>query len=172
MRIIINSFKVLLGLAALLAGLHIACWGVEHPLVRFVQVQGDSMEPTLLSGDRLLFVRRPWKLGSIVLVDVGEAGPVVKRVLKLVNKRICLCGDNKKISEVYWVNPEQIQCVMLCRVSLPVSLAAATASQDQESSGNQHRARDNYWQLVRHRLAAAHNPRPTKRSIPSQSSAR
>jgi len=76
------------------------------------------MEPTLMSGDRVLFVRKPWRINSIVLADVGEDALVVKRVLSSRNDYVFICGDNKEESEDYFVNTSRILGVMLWHVPL------------------------------------------------------
>ena len=170
MRVVINLGKVLVGLAALVALLHFACWNSEHPAVRFVQLRGNSMRPTLLPGDTLLFVQQRWKRGSIVLADVGEAAPVVNRISDSADGLVSLCGDNKRTSQDYWVAPGQIQCVMLCRVPLPLPRSAASASQEPESIGERGRAGGSGRRSVRHRFAATHKPHTPHGSIPRESS--
>ena len=124
-RIIANTAKVMLGLAALVATLHLNGLASQRPLVRFVQVTGESMEPTLRSGDRTLFVRQGWKTGSIILADVGEDESVIKRIRATTpGGQVYLCGDNTSVSQTYWIRSRQIQAVMLCRI--PIRLPAAT----------------------------------------------
>ncbi len=127
MRIVVNLVKILVAVAALAAMLHLICWDSKRPVVRLVQVTGDSMEPTLRAGDRLLFIRWPWRVGSIVLADVDEDAPVVKRVGEFRQGWVYLCGDNKLASTTYWARPEQIECVLLCQAPLPVPSVAAAA---------------------------------------------
>ena len=101
MRILLKTAKVLLVLVGLVAILHVVCLLCKHPLVRLVEVEGTSMQPTFEPGDRLLFIRRHFEPDSIVLADAGEDGPVVKRVVRLTDGRVHLVGDNKEESEWY-----------------------------------------------------------------------
>jgi len=128
-RTIINTAKVMLGLGALVAMLHLGGLTAQHPLIQFVQVTGNCMEPTLQAGDRALFVHRSWKPGSIVLADVGEDEPVIKRIGAItLNGYVYLCGDNTKASQTYWVPSGQIQSVMLCRIPIRLPMARVHAS--------------------------------------------
>ena len=101
MRIVLRIGKVLLVLAGLVALLHLTCILCQRPLVRLIQVAGTSMQPTFDPGDRLLFVRKHFEPGSVVLADAGEDGLVVKRVVDLRNGEVRLVGDNSEHSAVY-----------------------------------------------------------------------
>ena len=126
-----NTVKGMLVLGALVAILHLGGLTAQHPLIQFVQVTGNSMEPTLQAGDRTLFVRRGWKTDSIVLADVGEDEPVIKRIGEITSTGdIYLCGDNTKASQTYWIRPGQIQSVMLCRIPIRLPMATVHASPD------------------------------------------
>ncbi len=74
-----------------------AAWAVER-----VEVEGDSMAPTLTEGDRLLCVRR-WRrprVGDLVVVeDPRRRGRrLVKRVARVSGTRLELRGDNPAAS--------------------------------------------------------------------------
>lgn len=137
MRIILNLGKIVLGVVALIAVLHLAFRDSDQPPVRLVQVSGESMAPTLMPGERLLFIRGPWQMDSIVLADVGEDALVVKRVVQSIGDSVYLCGDNKVASETYWVPAEQIECVLLCRVPFRLPSAEAIANPHPEDQGEQ-----------------------------------
>lgn len=128
-RIAIRVAAVFLAVVALLYILHLVCLYCGRPLVRLVQVDGNSMEPTFEPGDRLLFIRGRWKESSVVLADVHEDLPVIKRVCKAglhpSSSPYKLCGDNREISMTYWVNKEQILCVLLCRIPLKLPCCRA-----------------------------------------------
>ena len=64
MRILLKIAKVLLVLVGLVAALHVVCLLCQRPLVRLIQVDGISMQPTFEPGDRLLFVRRHFQRDS------------------------------------------------------------------------------------------------------------
>ncbi len=126
-----NTVKGMLALGALVAMLHLGGLTAQHPLIQFVQVTGNSMEPTLQAGDRTLFVRRGWKPGSIVLADVGEDEPVIKRIGAITSTGdVYLCGDNAEASQTYWIPSGQIQSVMLCRIPMWLPAARVYASPD------------------------------------------
>ena len=119
MRLIMLAAKVivlLLGLAAIAYFVLAKC---NHPLLFLSEVQGESMQPTLHPGERILCVRVPWQQGDIVLADVGEEHLVVKRVAECGGRRVHLTGDNEQTSCTYWVSPQQIKSVMLCRLAMP-----------------------------------------------------
>ena len=70
-------------------------------LVRRVEVEGDSMRPTLLAGDRLLVVRRrragPGDL--VVLADPrARTRLLVKRVVTAGEAGLTVAGDNPEMS--------------------------------------------------------------------------
>ena len=90
MRILLRAAKVLLVLVGLVAILHVVCLLCQRPLVRLVEVEGISMQPTFEPGDRLLFVRRHFQPDSIVIADAGEDGRVIK--LRSV-RRCCYSSD-------------------------------------------------------------------------------
>ena len=102
----------------IVAGLNFAMLGSHRPLVRLARVDGYSMDPTLINGEDLLFARKSWHVGSIVLADVGEPDPVVKRVVAVYGDRVGLNGDNRLVSESYTVRPEDILGVMMIRSRL------------------------------------------------------
>lgn len=101
MRILLKAAKVLLVLTGVVAVLHLTCVLCQRPLVRLVEVDGMSMQPTFEPGDRLLFVRKHFQPDSIVLADAGEDGIVVKRVLHMGNGQVHLAGDNSEHTAVY-----------------------------------------------------------------------
>ncbi len=101
MRILLKTAKVLLILVGILAALHVGCLLCKHPLVRLVEVEENSMQPTFAPGDRLLFVRRSFEPGSVVLADAGEDGSVIKRVVDATGGHVHLAGDNTEHSAVY-----------------------------------------------------------------------
>ena len=107
---------LLLGLAAIAHFTSVKC---NHPLLFLSEVQGKSMPPTLEPGERSVCVRLGWQPGDIVLADVGEQNLIVKRVAEHRGGWVCLVGDNQQTSHTYWVHPQQIKSVMLCRLGLP-----------------------------------------------------
>ncbi len=121
----IRVLAIVLIILGLLIALHLVCLLCKHPLLRLVQVAGDSMEPTLSEGDRVLFVRRAWQLGDIVVADVQEDVPVVKRILDIANGELYLQGDNTEVSATYWITPDRIQGVMLCHIPLRLPCCGA-----------------------------------------------
>lgn len=87
--------------------------GVSHSNLAIVEVRGDSMEPTLLSGDRVLINledRQISQSGIFALFDGG--GTVVKRVEKRIgdDKNATLISDNP-IHERYSVEMQQINVI-------------------------------------------------------------
>ena len=90
------------------------------------------MQPTLEPGERIVCARVGWQPGDIVLADVGEEYLVVKRVAECGSQRVHLTGDNEQVSCDYWVSPQQIKSVMLCRLGLPslLSIRAVAKSPD------------------------------------------
>ncbi len=66
-------------------------------LLRRVEVEGDSMRPTLLAGDRLLVVRRRRaRPGALVVVADPRLRTrlLVKRVMTAHDGRLTVAGDN------------------------------------------------------------------------------
>ena len=67
------------------------------------QVDGQSMEPTLLSGDHMLVTRgyRTPHRGDIIDIHMKEAG----RTIELVKRVIAIAGDTVEVrADVAWVN--------------------------------------------------------------------
>ena len=80
--------------------------GLDHADLAIVEVRGDSMEPTLQSGDRVLVNTSDKQIsqsGIFVMYDGG--GTVIKRVDKQVgnNETVTLISDNR-IHPPYQVN--------------------------------------------------------------------
>ena len=120
MRVLRRAARFLRGCAAVLvillgvlAGLHLASLHGGKPWVRVVQVQGGSMLPTLRDGQRVIFVRLAWHVGSIVLANVGEDEPVIKRVVGMHEGLLVLVGDNRAVSAHYVVKPSALEGVLL-----------------------------------------------------------
>ena len=90
------------------------------------------MQPTLEPGERIVCARVGWQPGDIVLADVGEEHLVVKRVAEHRGQWVYLTGDNERVSCDYWVSPQQIKSVMLCRLAVPslYSIRAVAKSPD------------------------------------------
>ena len=116
MRTVNKIAKILLIIAGILATVHLVYLHSERPLLRLARVSGNSMEPTLKQGDRVLFARRTWRVGSIVLANVGEDAPVIKRVQHTTDGSIFVNGDNKEVSQTYWLRSHQIVGVMVWRL--------------------------------------------------------
>lgn len=90
----------------------------DNPLLCLVQLEGRSMEPALQPGRELLFARLPWTTGDIILADVGESSPIVKRVAADKGENVLLQGDNRLLSIDYVVPRRSVQAVLLCRTPL------------------------------------------------------
>ena len=116
MRTVNNIGKILVIVAGILAIVHLVCLRAERPLLCLARVSGDSMAPTLKLGDRVLFARRAWRVGSIILARVGEQAPVIKRVQYTTDGYIFISGNNKQVSQVYWIRSPQIVGVMVWRL--------------------------------------------------------
>ena len=125
MRILLRIGKVLLVLVGVLAALHVVCLLCQHPLVRLVEVEGISMQPTFAPGERLLFVRRHFEPGNVVLADAGDDGLVVKRVVDVTDGHVHLVGDNTEHSAVYDLPRSVVLCVYLFRFPLKLPCCKA-----------------------------------------------
>ncbi len=132
MRLIMLAAKVIILLLGLAAILHFTSVKYNHPFLFLSEVQGKSMQPTLEPGERIVCARVGWQQGDIVLADIGEDSLVVKRVTERRGQWVHLTGDNEQISCTYWVYPQQIKSVMLCRLGLPslLSIRAVAKSPD------------------------------------------
>ena len=125
MRILLRVAKLFLILVGILAALHVVCLLCKHPLVRLVVVEGVSMQPTFEPGDRLVFVRRYFELGSVVIADVGSDGIVVKRVWDLKGDTVRLVGDNRENSEEYSLPRDAVVGVYFCKCPLKLPCCVA-----------------------------------------------
>lgn len=117
-----SSLKLAVLFAGSVATVALAMLGSDKPLVRVARVDGVSMAPTLRAGEELLFARKPWHVGDIVLANVQDTEPVVKRIVATVpGSAIILAGDNRGVSEIYSVHPADLLGVCIARsvVKLP-----------------------------------------------------
>jgi len=119
MRLAMLAVRVIVLLLGLAAIAHFASTKCNRPLLFVAEVRGKSMEPTLQAGERIICLRAPWQPGDVVLAGVGEDSLVVKRVVEHRGQWVYLVGDNHQTSHTYWVHPQQIKSVMLCRLALP-----------------------------------------------------
>jgi nickel-type superoxide dismutase maturation protease len=91
----VNRPAVLLAVALLVVAPAVA-FVVVRP--RRLVVEGTSMEPTVLGGDRLLVVRRPSpRVGDIVALPDPRNGRrlLVKRLTAVVGTELIVEGDNR-----------------------------------------------------------------------------
>ena len=107
----------LLGVGAI-AALHLIGLDEARPLVRIVIVEGKSMEPTFEPGEQLLFVRKEWGKGSIVIADIGEPTEVIKRVWDVRGDEVIITGDNTQVTASYRLPKDKIIATFLCRTQL------------------------------------------------------
>ena len=119
MRSVLSVLKVTMLLLGLMCIQHLVSCKWDRPLVLMVRVEGESMKPTLYPGDQILCVRAPLHQGDIVVADVAQDGLVVKRIDSRNSRQLHLAGDNPAHSATYWVSPEDIKSIMLCRLLLP-----------------------------------------------------
>ena len=121
-RLLISLLGIVLVSPLLLVGavalLHLVGLNSPHPLVRLAVVEGNSMEPTFRPGEQLLFLRRPWRKGSVVLADIKEPNPVVKRVIDVRSGKVLITGDNQEVTATYLVEPDAIIATYCCRTGL------------------------------------------------------
>lgn len=115
MRKFLRGFELVIGALGLLAVVHLATINQAYPPLRIVQVSGQSMEPTLHEGEQLIFGRIPWQVGSIVLAEVGEDDPVIKRIVAQRRGKLVLSGDNREASTTYEVPPVSLIGTLFCR---------------------------------------------------------
>ncbi len=65
--------------------------------MRLLKVNGESMSPTLQSGDYVLTVKvkpQSVRLGFIYIIEHSDLGRIIKRVISTQNGRYILSGDN------------------------------------------------------------------------------
>ena len=104
--------------AGTIAVLHLTGLEDPHPLVRLVEVEGDSMEPTFHPGEQLLFVRKEWHEGSVVIADIGEPTAVVKRVWGTEGGKVIITGDNTETTASFRLPKDKIIATFFCRTRL------------------------------------------------------
>ncbi len=88
------------------------------PLMRF-RVSGSSMEPTFGDGDYVLVNKWAYLFSAPKIRDVVVASRdgafVIKRVVKAVNRKYLLRGDNKRHGSRIWIDKEDIIGKVLLR---------------------------------------------------------
>lgn len=79
------------------------------PLTR-VTVTGDSMEPTLHSGQMVELVQVPFsslQVGDIVVFEHGS-GRVIHRIRQISRDRLWTKGDNNAMRDGWWVHANEV----------------------------------------------------------------
>ncbi|MFY9326292.1 MAG: S26 family signal peptidase [Candidatus Nanopelagicales bacterium] len=84
-----------------------------------VRVLGDSMRPTVLTGDFLMVKRTlQYRIGDLVVVQLAEQ-QLVKRIVDANAEQVWLSGDNVKASDdsrkFGWIEKNQIVGKVLFR---------------------------------------------------------
>ena len=125
MPILLKAAKLFLLLVGLLAALHVVCLLCQHPLVRLVEVDGISMQPTFEPGDRLLFIREPFEPGSVVIAEAGDDGLVIKRVVDVTGGHVHLVGDNSEHSAAFNLLRSEVLGVYVGRFPLKLPCCKA-----------------------------------------------
>ncbi len=90
-------------------------------MLNFFRVNGDSMEPTVLSGSYVLtFKKVKYDIGDIVIVSITSDLNIIKRVVSICNGKIKLSGDNSSKSSSLcepWYSMDQILGKMIFNLS-------------------------------------------------------
>lgn len=76
-------------------------------LLRIVGVDGDSMQPTMQNGDRLLLTYTTSGLaqGDIVVIDRYDTAPLIKRVIAKSGDTVEIVGSQVYVNNVRLVEP-------------------------------------------------------------------
>ncbi len=111
-----TGLKLVVIIVGVLACIVLASSNARRPIICIVQVEGESMCPALRSNDQVLFVRGRWRIGSVVLADVGEDRPVIKRVVARRGGTVSLTGDNACLSQDYEVRAGDVSAVMVAKL--------------------------------------------------------
>jgi len=71
-------------------------------VLKFVKVRGESMAPTLMPGDYLIFTKaRTIRSGFVVLVDHPRYGVIVKRIVSVTDTSMDLEGDGSETTSLH-----------------------------------------------------------------------
>lgn len=73
--------------------------------LRFVVAEGPSMEPTYVSNDTLLFIRRfsdSLHTGDVVLIHRADGSRLIKRIAFLPGEEVKICRDGSLELYGYW----------------------------------------------------------------------
>lgn len=63
-------------------------------MIRIRKVKGNSMLPILRAGDYVLVIKRPLKIGDVVVARHPHFGEIIKRIAGINNTHYELAGDN------------------------------------------------------------------------------
>ncbi|MFO7945384.1 MAG: S24/S26 family peptidase [Armatimonadota bacterium] len=108
--------KIIILVMGLLALITLSAQTMQRPVMCVIQVEGRSMVPTLRDRQQAVFARIPWRVGSVVLADVAEDEPIIKRVAAKTSDGVLLMGDNQWVSKNYLVSPDDILAVLVCHM--------------------------------------------------------
>jgi phage repressor protein C with HTH and peptisase S24 domain len=91
-------------------------------MLNFCKVDGDSMEPTILSGSYVISLKKiKYNIGDIVVVTISEDLNIIKRIVSICDRKIKLSGDNTLKSSSLcepWYSQNQILGKMIFNSSL------------------------------------------------------
>lgn len=82
-------------------------------------VTGRSMQPTFQPGDILLFRRKPFAVGDVILYWEGPdltGGITTHRIISIRENIIRTQGDNPELSTWHYTTPQYIVGVLVCRL--------------------------------------------------------
>lgn len=102
-------------------------------MIGLYRIHGDSMSPSLLTGDYVV----TWRMqasrlleGQVVVVDHPTLGRIVKRIHALLaNQQVLLIGDNRRQSTetevIGHVDAHRVLGKMVWRIAMPTGRASA-----------------------------------------------
>lgn len=89
--------------------LYLAPTGLGGPL-GLIYVSGESMEPTLHTGDLAILYRQArYQVGDIVAFDIPEGGTVIHRVVRVVPDGYQFRGDNRNHDDPWTLDRSAIK---------------------------------------------------------------
>ncbi len=96
------------------------------------------MEPSLLSGDKVLSLRTRVKEKDVVIVSTENFGLVVKRILFIKQNKVYLSGDNPRLDSSICSSPVELEDIM-GKVILNLTALIIRRKKDSTSVNNQHK---------------------------------
>ncbi len=81
-------------------------------MIRIRKIKGNSMLPFLRAGDYVLVIKRPLKIGDVVVARHPQFGEIIKRIARVNNSSYELAGDNAESVSMQQIGAVPAECIV------------------------------------------------------------